>query len=94
MSNFDGYHSSHHFIKCGVPKALFLVLFLFLIYINDMCDVLKVLDFILFSDDTNIFFSHKNINVIEKTLNEELPNLTDWCQANKLLFNLFNFCLK
>ena len=44
-----------------------------------MCDVSKVLDFILFGDDTNIFFSNKNINVIEKTLNEELPNLTDWC---------------
>ena len=52
-----------------------------------MCDVSKVLDFILFADDTNIFFSHKNINVIEKTLNEELPNLTDWCQANKLSIN-------
>ena len=39
--------------------------------------------FILFADDTNIFL-HKNVNVIEKTLNEELPNLIDWCQANKL----------
>ena len=56
-------------------------------YINDMCDVSKVLDFILFADDTNIFFSHKNVDVIEKTLNEELPNLTDWCQANKLSIN-------
>ena len=46
-----------------------------------MCDVSKVLDFILFADDTNIFFSHKNVN-------EELPNLTDWCQqANKLSIN-------
>ena len=44
-----------------------------------MCDVSKVLDFILFADDTNIFFSHKNINVIKKTLNEELRNLTDGC---------------
>ena len=56
-------------------------------YISDMCDVSKVLDFILFADDTNIFFSHENVNVIEKTLNEELPNLTDWCQANKLFIN-------
>ena len=52
-----------------------------------MCDVSKVLDVILFADDTNIFFSNKNINVIEKTLNEELRNLTDWCQANKLSIN-------
>ena len=52
-----------------------------------MCDVSKVLDFVLFAGDNKIF-SHKNINVIEKTLNEELPNLTDWYQANKLAINL------
>ena len=34
---------------------------------NDMRDVSKVLDFILFADDTNIFFSHKNVNVIVKS---------------------------
>ena len=47
----------------------------------------KALDFILFADDTNIFFSHKNLNVLEKTLNEELPKFTDWCLANKLSIN-------
>ena len=37
-----------------------------------MCELSNVLDFILLADDTNIFFSHKkNVNVIEKTLNEE-----------------------
>ena len=75
---FNGSHSSHHFIKCGVPQSSILGPLLFLIYINDICDVSKVLDFILFADDTYIFFSQKNVNVIEKTLNEELPNLTDW----------------
>ena len=69
------------------PQGSILGPLLFLIYINDMCDVSKVLDFILFADDTNIFFSNKNINVIEKTLIEELPNLRDWCQANKLSIN-------
>ena len=79
---------------CGLSlEGPFLVPLLFLIYINDSCDVLNVLDVILFADDTNIFFSHNNVNVIEKTFNEELPNLTDWCQANKLSinFNKTNF---
>ena len=53
-----------------------------------MCDVSKVLDFILFADDTNIFFSHKNLNFIEKTLNGEFLNLTVWCRANKLSINI------
>ena len=32
--------------------------------------------------------SHKNVHVIEKPLNEELPNLKDWCKANKPFINL------
>ena len=84
---FNGCHSSHHLITCSVPQGSILGPLLFLIYINDVCDVSDVFYFILFADDTNIFFSHKNVNVIEETLNEELPNLTDWCQANKLSIN-------
>ena len=38
-------------------------------------------------DDTNIFFSHKNVDFLEKTLNEELLKLTTWYQANKLSIN-------
>ena len=49
-------------IKCGVPESSILSPVLFLLYINDLCNVSKVVDFILFADDTNIFFSHKDFN--------------------------------
>ena len=84
---YNGTNSSSHNIKCGVPQGSILGPLLFLIYVNDLCYVSKALDFILFADDTNIFFSHKNLNILEKTLNEELPKLTDWCLANKLSIN-------
>ena len=60
---------------------------LFLLYINDLCNVSQVLDFILFADDTNIFFSHKDKDILEKTMNDELLKLTGWCLANKLSIN-------
>ena len=37
----------------------------------------RFLDFIIFADDKNIVSSHKNLNFIEKALNEEFLNLTD-----------------
>ena len=47
----------------------------------------NVLEFILFADDTNIFFSHKDVNTLSTTLNLEMTKLSDWCRANKLSFN-------
>ena len=85
---FNGFNSPYSNIKCGVPQGSILGPLLSLIYVTEMYDVSKVLYFILFADDTNIFFSHKNLNFIEKTLNEELLNLTDWCRANKLSINI------
>ena len=47
----------------------------------------RVSDFILLADDTNIFFSHKDINILSETLNSELGTLTQCCNANKLSIN-------
>ena len=56
---FNNYCSNAN-IRCGVPQGSILGSLFFLIYINDIINVSKILDSILFADDTNIFFSHKN----------------------------------
>ena len=62
---------------------------LFLIYINDLCDVSRVFGFYFFLPmiQTYSFDSHNNVDFLETTLNEELLKLTDWCQAGKLSVN-------
>ena len=44
-------------VKCGVPQGYILYYLLFILYINDICNVRKVYDCILFPDDTNLFCS-------------------------------------
>ena len=48
----------------------------------------KVLSFILFAVDSNVFFSHDNPNTLVNTVNYELEKLTEWIRANKLSLNL------
>ena len=85
---YNGYKSSLKYVECGVPQGSILGPLLFLLYINDLCNVSKVLDFILFADDTNIFFSHKDPTFLMKLVNTELQKLSCWFQANKLSINV------
>ena len=53
-------------------------------YIYDIFSCSYYLSFILFADDTNIFFQHKNISELTKIVNHELSFVATWFKANKL----------
>ena len=74
-------------ITYGVPQGSVLGPLLFLLYINDIPQASKIIGFHLFADDTSLFFSHPNLNVIEDTVNAELRKISDWLIANKLTLN-------
>ena len=49
----------------------------------------EMLSFILFADDTNIFYSHENKKTLNDILvNTELVKVSSWLQANKLSLNI------
>ena len=59
-----------------------------LVYINDLPDICQHTFPVLFADDTNLFFSGKNIDYLEQTINTELDRITLWLKANKLSLNI------
>ena len=61
---------------------------LFILYINDVCNVSKILKFVLFADDTNILYSDANVNNLNNVVNSELDKLNIWFIINKLSLNV------
>ena len=54
---------------------------------NDICNTSKLLSFILFADDTTVFLSDKDVNVLYDTMNNELYEVCNWFKCNKLSLN-------
>ena len=85
---FNGVSSEILDITCGVPQGSVLGPLLFLLYINDLPNISKNLEFFLFADDTNLYYESDDLAELEKTMNKELKQLTLWLNVNRLALNI------
>ena len=60
---------------------------LFLIYINDLNEVIEHLIIHHFADDTNILYSNKSLKKINQYINHDLSLILQWLWANRISLN-------
>jgi len=80
----NGAMSSSKFIRHGVPQRSIRGPLLFLVFINDLHNASRLLNFLLFADDTCILVSHKSYDKLFSMVNLELDHASNWLRANKL----------
>ena len=83
---FSNTSSSTKPINNGVPQGSILGPLLFLIYINDLPNAINSTPR-LFADDTCLIRRQSSLSALEKVCSDELIQLKDWCDANKIQIN-------
>lgn len=84
----NGAYSMMRSVLFGVPQGSNLGPLLFLLFINDLPNASPLMYFILFADDTNIFYSHSSLTSLYQIVNGQLSQIANWFRANKLSLNL------
>ena len=77
-------------VTTGVPQGSILGPLLFSIFINDLIHVTEKLKFIMYADDTTIYFNLDDFDTatIERDINSELEKINVWLKLNKLSLNV------
>ena len=84
---FDGKESEVRTVQCGVPQGSILGPLLFILNMNDICNVSDLFFAIMYADDTSLLVTGNDLHSLIASLNNALKNLCSWFKSNKLSLN-------
>ena len=74
-------------VNQGVPQGSVLGPLLYIIYANDIVGKIKNSGFTFYADDTVLYSKKKSLVQSCEGLQEDLDNLSDWCNENDIFIN-------
>ena len=86
--SMNAFNSKLEHIDCRVPQGSIVGPLLFLIYINDLNCAMRYYSAHHFADDTNLLNYNNSVKRMNKQVNQDLKNLTNWLNANKICLNV------
>lgn len=84
----NGSLSSPRIITFVVPQGSFWVLSSSYVFFNDLPNAYKLLKFMLFANDPNIFVSNHSHDALSQLMNNELSHVNDWLALDNWSLNL------
>ena len=75
-------------MNIGVPQGSVLGPILFLLYINDLPNVSQMFSSTLYADDTTLFASNHDYDMLVNDVSSELEKFSVWCASNRLSLNI------
>ena len=86
--SINGFNSKDLPIYYGVPQGSVLEPLLFLLWINDLHAAIKFCKVHHFADDTNLLHISKSSKKLNKFINFDLKNLSNWLNVDKISLNV------
>lgn len=74
-------------VKSGVPQGSILGPFLFILYINEIVNIDETAKYIIYADDTSLFFSGCSGSDLANRANKTLACISSWASNNNLKLN-------
>ena len=81
-------YSDLYDVEFGTPQGSCLGPLLFLLFTNDLYLNIDYCSAILFTDDTTIYKSHRNLRYLKWCVKQDLKTVSDWFRVNRLTLNL------
>ncbi len=86
--HYNGTSSKLMDVLCGVPQGSILGPLLFMLYIHDLPNSLKILKVMMFANDASAYAHMHNLSDLTKAVNNDLKISHDWFKTNKLSLSL------
>ena len=74
-------------VERGVPQGSVVGPLLFIIYVNDVCKIIKNAKYYRYADDIALVVSCKDVNRACALMQDDLDRIGFWCGQNKLTIN-------